>query len=95
MTITAADVHRLAELARIEIDAAQADDVRAKLAAIFGLIDQLNAVDTAGVVPMAHAQDVKLPLRDDVVTERDRHEIHQRLAPAVEDGLYLVPKVIE
>ncbi len=95
MTITAADVHRLAELARIEIDAAQADDVRAKLAAIFGLIDQLNAIDTAGVVPMAHAQDVRLPLRDDVVTEPDRHALYQQAAPAVEDGLYLVPKVIE
>jgi len=95
MTITAADVHRLAELARIEIDAAQADDVRAKLEAIFALIDQLNAIDTTGVLPMAHAQDVELPLRDDVVTEPDRRELYQRLAPAVEDGLYLVPKVIE
>jgi len=95
MTITAADVHRLAELARIEIDAAQVADVRAKLTAIFTLIDELNAVDTGGVVPMAHAQDVQLPLRDDAVTEPDRHEIYQRVAPAVEDGLYLVPKVIE
>ena len=95
MTITAADVHRIAELARLEIDAAQADDVREKLAAIFGLIDELNAVDTAGVVPMAHAQDVRLPLRDDVVTEPDRHAVFQSVAPAVEDGLYLVPKVIE
>jgi aspartyl-tRNA(Asn)/glutamyl-tRNA(Gln) amidotransferase subunit C len=95
MTISAADVHRLAELARIEIDAAQADDVRAKLSAIFGLIDELNAVDTAGVVPMAHAQDVALALRDDVVTEPDRHALYQSVAPAVEDGLYLVPKVIE
>jgi aspartyl-tRNA(Asn)/glutamyl-tRNA(Gln) amidotransferase subunit C len=95
MNITAADVQRIAELARIEIDAEQADDVRAKLAAIFGLIDQLNAVDTAGVVPMAHAQDVELPLRDDVPTEADRRELYQSVAPAVENGLYLVPKVIE
>jgi aspartyl-tRNA(Asn)/glutamyl-tRNA(Gln) amidotransferase subunit C len=95
MTISTADVHRLAHLARIEIDAAQADEVRAKLDAIFGMIDQLNAVDTAGVVPMAHAQDVGLPLRADAVTETDRHALYQSVAPAVEDGLYLVPKVIE
>ncbi len=95
MTITAADVHRIAELARIEIDAGEADDVRAKLSAIFGLIDELNAVDTAGVVPMAHAQDLQLPLREDVVTERDCRALYQSVAPAVDDGLYLVPKVIE
>ena len=95
MTISTADVHRLAHLARIEIDAAQAEEVRAKLDAIFGMINQLNAVDTAGVVPMAHAQDVGLPLRPDRVTETDRHALYQSVAPAVEDGLYLVPKVIE
>jgi aspartyl-tRNA(Asn)/glutamyl-tRNA(Gln) amidotransferase subunit C len=95
MAISAADVHRIAELARIEIDAAQADDVRAKLAAIFGLIDQLNAIDTTDVVPMAHAQDVRLALREDVVSEPDRRLLFQSLAPSVEDGLYLVPKVIE
>jgi aspartyl-tRNA(Asn)/glutamyl-tRNA(Gln) amidotransferase subunit C len=95
MAISAADVHRIAELARIEIDAAQAEDVRAKLAAIFGMIDELNAVDTTGVVPMAHAQDVQLALRNDVVSESDRHLLFQSVAPAVEDGLYLVPKVIE
>ncbi len=95
MTISLTDVHRLAHLARIEIDAGQADDVRAKLDAIFAMIDQLNAVDTAGVVPMAHAQDLCLPLRPDRVAETDRRESYQRVAPAVEDGLYLVPKVIE
>ena len=67
----------------------------AKLEAIFALIDELQAVDTTGIEPMAHAQDVMLPLRDDVVTETDQHELFQRVAPAVEDGLYLVPKVIE
>jgi aspartyl-tRNA(Asn)/glutamyl-tRNA(Gln) amidotransferase subunit C len=95
MTISNADVERLAHLARIEIDAAQAEDVRAKLDAIFDLLSQLDAVDTTGVVPMAHAQDVTLPLRADAVTETDRHALYQRVAPAVEDGLYLVPKVIE
>ena len=95
MTISVADVARLAHLARIEIDAEQAEDVRAKLDAIFHLLDQLNAVDTTGVVPMAHAQDVTLALREDAVTEADRHALYQSVAPEVEAGLYLVPKVIE
>ncbi|NDP42011.1 MAG: Asp-tRNA(Asn)/Glu-tRNA(Gln) amidotransferase subunit GatC [Aromatoleum sp.] len=95
MTISLADVHRIARLARIEIDAAQAEEVRAKLDAIFGMIGTLNAVDTTGVTPMAHAQDLMLPLREDRVTETNRRELYQSVAPAVEDGLYLVPKVIE
>ena len=95
MTISAADVERIAQLARIDVDAAEVDGMRAKLDAIFALISELLAVDTTGVAPMAHAQDVTLPLRDDVVTETDRHELYQSVAPAVEDGLYLVPKVIE
>ncbi len=95
MPISLADVHRIALLARIEIDAGQAEEVRAKLDAIFGLINDLVAVDTTGVRPMAHAQDVMLPLRADSVTETDRRDLYQHVAPAVEDGLYLVPKVIE
>jgi aspartyl-tRNA(Asn)/glutamyl-tRNA(Gln) amidotransferase subunit C len=95
MSLSAADVHRIAHLARIEIDAAQAEEVRAKLDAIFAMINELQAVDTTGVVPMAHAQDVMLPLREDLVTETDQHPLYQAVAPAVEDGLYLVPKVIE
>ena len=95
MTISLDDIQRLAHLARLDIDAAEAEAVRTKLDAIFRLIDQLQAVDTTGVVPMAHAQDVQLPLRDDQVTEGDQHELFQTVAPAVERGLYLVPKVIE
>ena len=95
MTISLADVERIAHLARIEITAAEAADVRTKLDAIFGLINELRAIDTTGVVPMAHAQDVALPLREDTVTERDGRALYQGVAPAVEDGLYLVPKVIE
>ena len=89
------DVTRLARLARIDIDADTADDVRAKLEAIFSLIDALNAIDTTGIEPMAHAQDVALPLRDDIVTETDRRVLYQAEAPAVADGLYLVPKVVD
>jgi len=95
MPISLADVHRIAHLARIEIDAGQAEEVRAKLDAIFGMINELAAVDTQGVTPMAHAQDVMLPLRDDKVTESDHRSLYQRAAPAVEGGLYLVPKVLE
>ena len=95
MTLSIADVHRIAHLARIEIDAGQADEVRAKLDAIFAMINELSAVDTTGVEPMAHAQDVTLALRDDAVTETDESARYQRIAPSVEDGLYLVPKVIE
>jgi aspartyl-tRNA(Asn)/glutamyl-tRNA(Gln) amidotransferase subunit C len=95
MTLSAADIQRLAHLARVEIDAAEVEAVRAKLGAIFAMIDRLQAVDTTGVVPMAHAQDVTLPLREDRATEPDARALLQSVAPAVEDGLYLVPKVIE
>ena len=89
MSLTPDDIKRLAQLARIDIDADAARDVRVKLEGIFRLID------TTGIEPMAHAQDVMLPLRDDVVTERDRRAEYQQAAPDVADGLYLVPKVIE
>jgi len=95
MALTLADVHRIAHLARIEIDVAAATEVHRKLEAIFAMINELQAVDTTGIVPMAHAQDVMLPLRDDVVSDTDRHALFQSVAPAVEDGLYLVPRVVE
>jgi aspartyl-tRNA(Asn)/glutamyl-tRNA(Gln) amidotransferase subunit C len=95
MALTLDDVHRIAHLARLDIDADAAADVHRKLEAIFGLINEMLAVDTTGIPPMAHAQDVALPLREDAVTETDQHVLFQSVAPAVEDGLYLVPKVIE
>ena len=95
MSLAPDDVQRLAHLARIELDAEALRDAHAKLDAILALIDELRAIDTTGVAPMAHAQDVMLPLRDDVVTEGDRHLDYQCVAPAVADGLYLVPKVID
>ena len=70
-------------------------DVRPKLDAIFGLIDTLQAIDTTGVVPMAHAQDVSLPFRDDAVTAEDCRARFQAQAPEVADGLYIVPRVVE
>ena len=95
MALYSEDIQRIAHLARIEITADEAVDIRSKLDSIFDLIGRMRAVDTTGIVPMSHAQEVTLPLREDVVTETDRRELYQSVAPAVQDGLYLVPKVIE
>ena len=95
MALSLDDVRRIAHLARIEITSVEADAVRAKLDSIFELIGRMRAVDTTGIVPMSHAQDVSLGLREDKVTEIDQRELYQRGAPAVAEGLYLVPKVID
>ena len=95
MSLSQDDVKRIARLARIEIDDAQATATQGQLNTIFGLIATMQAVDTRGIEPMAHAQEVTQRLREDVVTETDRHADFQAIAPAVENGLYLVPKVIE
>ena len=95
MSLTSSDVQRIATLARIELDAEEAARTLYQLNAVFGLIERLQAVDTAGVEPMTHARDLVLRLRDDRVTEPDRRADYQAVAPAVERGLYLVPKVIE
>jgi aspartyl-tRNA(Asn)/glutamyl-tRNA(Gln) amidotransferase subunit C len=95
MALSLEDIQRIAHLARIEITAAEAVEVQRKLDGIFELINEMRAVDTTGIVPMSHAQEMTLPLRTDRVTETDHHALYQSLAPAVHDGLYLVPKVIE
>jgi aspartyl-tRNA(Asn)/glutamyl-tRNA(Gln) amidotransferase subunit C len=95
MALSIQDIRRIAHLARIEITSAEADDVQRKLDSIFDLINEMRAVDTEAIVPMSHAQDVTLPLREDRVSETDQHALFQSEAPAVRDGLYLVPKVIE
>jgi len=95
MSLTPDDVKCIARLARIETSDAEAQATQAQLNTIFDLIATMQAVDTRGVSPMAHAQEVYQRLRDDVVTETDRHAVFQAVAPAVENGLYLVPKVIE
>jgi aspartyl-tRNA(Asn)/glutamyl-tRNA(Gln) amidotransferase subunit C len=89
------DIHRIAELARIEVPEEGLAALQQGLNGIFGLIEQMRAVDTAGVEPMAHAVEVVQRLRADRVTEADQHDLFQAGAPQVEDGLYLVPKVIE
>jgi aspartyl-tRNA(Asn)/glutamyl-tRNA(Gln) amidotransferase subunit C len=95
MPLSLPEVKRIAWLARIEITDAEAQVVQGHLNDIFKLIEQMQAVDTEGVTPMAHAQDVVQRLRDDRVSEHDQHALYQSIAPQVEDGLYLVPKVIE
>ena len=95
MSLSLDDVRRIAHLARLDISDAEAGQVLEQLNGIFGLIEQMQAVDTAGVEPMAHARDVSLRLREDNVTEADQHRLFQSVAPQVEQGLYLVPKVIE
>jgi aspartyl-tRNA(Asn)/glutamyl-tRNA(Gln) amidotransferase subunit C len=93
--LTPDDILRLGRLARLEITDAEMADVSAKLTSIVAMVDQLQAVDTAGVRPMAHPLDRPQRLREDAVTETDQHELYQRNAAAVERDLYLVPKVIE
>ena len=95
MALTRDDVKRAARLARIAIDESEANQVLEQLGRIFGMIEEMRAVDVSGVEPMAHAQDASLPLRADAVGEPDLSARYRKLAPAVEDGLYLVPKVIE
>ena len=95
MSLTPDDVRRLARLARIAIQPEESGAVLDRLNRVLGLIDQMRAVDTTGIEPMAHAVDLVQRLRPDEVTERDQRDIYQKVAPAVEEGLYLVPKVVE
>ncbi len=95
MSLTLEQVQRIAHLARVEISESEASTTRDHLNGIFELIEQMQAVNTSGVEPMAHAQDLSQRLRDDAVTEADRRSAFQAVAPETEAGLYLVPKVIE
>ena len=95
MSLTPEEVSRIARLSRIELSAAEAAATREQLNGILGFIEQLQSVDTDGIAPMAHAVDVVQRLRADDVTEADQREKFQTIAPDVDAGLYLVPKVIE
>ncbi|MBK6743663.1 MAG: Asp-tRNA(Asn)/Glu-tRNA(Gln) amidotransferase subunit GatC [Hydrogenophilales bacterium] len=95
MSLSLDDVKRIAHLARIRVSAEEVGQTRDRLNGIFELIAEMQAVDTTGVAPMAHARDVFQRLRPDVVTEPDRRAAYQAIAPQTENGLYLVPKVIE
>ncbi len=95
MALTLEDVKRVAHLARVAIDEAEARAVLSQINDVFKLIAEMQAVDTRGVEPMSHARDVVQRLREDAVTEFDQHALFQSVAPQVEGDLYLVPKVIE
>lgn len=99
MALTPADVSRIAHLARLELEPAESAAMLAQLNGFFRIVEQMGAVDTRGVeplyTPLAAVQAAVLRLRDDAVTESDDRALNQASAPAVEDGLFLVPKVIE
>jgi aspartyl-tRNA(Asn)/glutamyl-tRNA(Gln) amidotransferase subunit C len=99
MSLTTHDIARIANLARLELDPAQSERMLAQMNGFFAIVEQMRAVDTTGIEPLAHPVaaigDIALRLRDDVVSETDQREANQISAPAVERGLFLVPKVIE
>ena len=101
MSLSLEQVRRVASLARIEISEAEAESTLAQLNGIFSLIETMQAVDTRGIEPMTHAQDLAQRLREDVITEPEgqaaleQRTILQAIAPETENGLYLVPRVIE
>jgi aspartyl-tRNA(Asn)/glutamyl-tRNA(Gln) amidotransferase subunit C len=95
VTLSKEDVRHIAHLARLAVSEEEAADYVAKLSRILDLVDQLKQVDTRGVEPMAHPLDMAQRLRPDAVTEADHRDLYQQNAPRAEDGLYLVPRVIE
>jgi len=95
MSLVRDDVERIAHLARLSVDKGELDSVAAGLSDILQMVEQMSSVDTDGVTPMAHPVHMIQPLRRDKVTEHDQRDLFQSLAPRTEDGLYLVPKVIE
>jgi aspartyl-tRNA(Asn)/glutamyl-tRNA(Gln) amidotransferase subunit C len=95
MALDIPDIKRIAHLARLQVSEQEAAQTLTKLTGILGLIEQMQAVDTTGITPMSHSQDVAQRLRDDVVTATNQREVFQANAPLTNSGLYLVPKVIE
>ncbi len=95
MSLSTQDVEKVARLARLAMTPQEIQSAQAQLNGIFGLIAEMQAVNTDGVEPMSHSQDLAQRLRDDKVTEANQREAFQAVAPQVEQGLFLVPKVIE
>lgn len=95
MSLNTDDVKKVARLARLAMTETQIQSAHAQMSNIFGLIEEMQAVNTDGIEPMAHAQDLAQRLREDVVSESNQRELFQSVAPQVERGLYLVPQVIE
>lgn len=99
MSLTSADIARIANLARLELQPEESERMLTQLSGFFGIVETMRAVDTTDIQPLAHPvaaiQDITLRLRDDLATEANQRDANQRSAPAVERGLFLVPKVIE
>ena len=95
MSLTDDEVRKIAHLARLKITPEEVSGYASNLSSILELVEQMNAVDTGDVEPMAHPQDVAQRLRQDIVTEKDQQSRFAEIAPQTEAGLYLVPKVIE
>ena len=99
MALTPQDIDRIAHLARLELQPAESERMRSQINGFFDIVDQMRAVDTTGIEPLAHPvaaiQAVALRLRDDVVSEPNNRTANQQTAPAVDRGLFLVPRVIE
>ena len=102
MSLTSTEIARIANLARLELQPAESERMLGQINAFFDIVTQISQVDTSGVLPMAHPLDampsmppIQLRLRPDVASEPNDREANQRSAPAVERGLFLVPKVIE
>ena len=99
MALTKDDIARIANLARLELSDTESERMLSQMNSLFGIVEKMQAVDTTGITPLSHPvaaiQEIALRLRDDVVTEPNQREANQRSAPSVEDGLYLVPRVIE
>ena len=99
MSLSASDIARIASLARLQLASDESERMLSQINGFFDLVERMRSVDTAGVEPLAHpvaaVEDITLRLRDDVVSEANNREANQKSAPAVEAGLFLVPKVIE
>ena len=99
MSLSSDEIHRLANLARLGLDPGESERMLTQLNNFFDIVEQMRAVDTQGVEPLAHpfetVRDIALRLCEDRVSEPDQREANQRSAPAVENGLFLVPRVIE
>jgi aspartyl-tRNA(Asn)/glutamyl-tRNA(Gln) amidotransferase subunit C len=99
MSLTSSDISRIANLARLELTAAESARMQTQINGFFDIVEKMRAVDTTGIEPLAHpyatVAEVALRLRDDVISEPNNRDANQVSAPAVERGLYLVPKVIE
>jgi aspartyl-tRNA(Asn)/glutamyl-tRNA(Gln) amidotransferase subunit C len=99
MALNPQDIARIAHLARLELSASEGERMLAQINAFFDIVEKMKAVDTTGIEPLPHpvaaVQDIGLRLREDVASEPDQRQANQRSAPAVERGLFLVPKVIE